>query len=84
MKLSNHDLADLLEVRGKYERPAQPHPWLKSISMLLVALGLVMLCGFALVMLRQLAFWIDTNDYVAGAGGGLFILVFVLALTAKR
>lgn len=84
MKLSNGNLVDRLEVRGKYERPAQPHPWLKSLSMLLVALGLVMLCGFALVMLRQLAFWIDTNDYVAGAVGGIFIVVFALALTARK
>lgn len=84
MKLSNHDLADLLEVRGKYERPAQPHPWLKSLSMLAIALGLVGMCAAGLMILRKLAWLVDTNDYVAGAFGGIFILVFVLALTARK
>lgn len=84
MKLSNHDLADLLEVRGKYERPAQPHPWLKSLSLLLVALGLVGMCAAGLMILRKLAWLVDTSDLWAGAFGGLFVVVFVLALTAKR
>ena len=56
----------------------------KIISLTLTAVVLLGLGYGALIILGRLAELVDTNDYVAGAFGGLFILVFVLALTAKR
>lgn len=84
MKLSNHDLADLLEVRGKYERPAQAPGWLKSLSLLAVAISLVGMCAAGLMILRKLAWLVDTSDLAAGIVGGIFIVVFALALTARK
>lgn len=84
MKLSNHELASLLEVKSKYEHHDTPHPIAKTLSMLFVALGLVGLCAGGLVILRQVAWLVDTSDLWAGIVGGIFIIVFVLALTARK
>lgn len=84
MKLSNGELANRIEVKSKYEHHDTPHPIAKTLSLLLVALGLVALCAGGLVLLRQVAWLVDTSDLAAGIGGGIFIIVFVLALTARK
>lgn len=54
------------------------------ISLTLTAAVLLGMAYGALVILGRLAELVDTNDWVAGGVGAMFVIVFALVLTARR